>query len=99
MNIQTLKIRRHLYSLNQPLIMGILNITPDSFYDGKQYETPETILKQVKKMVTEGVDIIDIGGCSSRPGAADVTEKEELRRVIFALKLVKRKLSGLTYFY
>lgn len=87
--MQTLKLKHRIYSLKRPLIMGILNVTPDSFYDGGRYRTQTAILNQVEKMVSEGVDLLDIGGYSSRPGAANITESEELKRVSFALNLVK----------
>jgi len=63
-------------------IMGILNLTPDSFYDGGKYKGEKEILNRVEQMVEEGADIIDIGGESTRPGALPVTEKEEIKRVI-----------------
>ncbi|MCD6256701.1 dihydropteroate synthase [Candidatus Aerophobetes bacterium] len=62
--------------------MGILNLTPDSFYDGGKYKGEKEILNRVEQMVEEGADIIDIGGESTRPGALPVTEKEEIKRVI-----------------
>ncbi len=68
---------------NKPVrIMGILNVTPDSFSDGGEYVDPEVAVQHALKMVQEGADIIDIGGESSRPGAVPVSEEEELRRVI-----------------
>ena len=63
-------------------VMGILNLTPDSFYDGGKYKGEKEILNRVEQMVKEGADIIDIGGESTRPGALPVTEKEEIKRVI-----------------
>ena len=63
-------------------VMGILNLTPDSFYDGGKYKGEKEILNRVEQMVEEGADIIDIGGESTRPGALPVTEKEEIKRVI-----------------
>lgn len=67
---------------HNPLVMGILNITPDSFSDGGTYLTPELALKRALEMLEQGVDIIDIGGESTRPGAAPVSVQEELDRVI-----------------
>lgn len=64
------------------LVMGILNVTPDSFADGGRYDTFEKALSRVKEMVAEGVDIIDVGGESTRPGAERVTPEEEINRVI-----------------
>ena len=75
--------------LTKPVVMGILNITPDSFYDGGSYVTQAAQLKQTEKMLSEGASIIDIGAVSTRPGAASVTEKEELERLLPALKTLK----------
>lgn len=75
--------------LKTPVVMGILNITPDSFYDGGKYQTKAMQLRQTEKMVTEGASVIDIGAVSSRPGSAQVDEKEEIRRLIPALKTLK----------
>ena len=77
--------------LSTPKIMGILNITPDSFYDGGKYVSRQTIMAQVDKMVSDGADIIDIGACSSRPGATIVSEKEELSRLDSALRPIREK--------
>ena len=63
------------------LVMGILNITPDSFADGGRYNSFETAVQRAHEMITEGVDIIDIGGESTRPGADRVSEEEEQSRV------------------
>lgn len=76
---------------SKPLIMGILNVTPDSFYDGGRYTTVDSAVAQVEKMVEEGVDIIDVGGESTRPGSEMISVDEELRRVLPVIKeLVKR---------
>ncbi len=69
-------------NLSHPRIMGILNVTPDSFSDGGRFLKPDDALRQVEKMLTEGADIIDIGGESTRPGAEAVSVEEELSRVI-----------------
>ena len=61
--------------------MGILNLTPDSFFDGGKHHENNAIIKHVKQMLDDGATIIDIGGYSSRPGAIEVTEKEELKRI------------------
>lgn len=79
---QTLNCRGKILRLNRPVIMGILNMTPDSFSDDGQFNNLEAAVAQVEKMVEEGAKIIDIGGYSSRPGAADVSEAEETRRII-----------------
>ncbi len=69
-------------SFERPLIMGILNITPDSFFDGGQYFSPEQALKQAEQLIAAGADILDIGGASSRPGHSKVAADEELRRIM-----------------
>lgn len=71
-----------------PKIMGILNVTPDSFYDGGKYLRNIEIIKHVETMLNEGADFIDIGGCSSRPGAELINEEEEIQRVITPIKLI-----------
>ncbi|MFT7007744.1 MAG: dihydropteroate synthase [Colwellia sp.] len=75
--------------LNKVKVMGILNVTPDSFSDGGQFTCLDSALKQVEKMVANGVDIIDIGGESTRPGAAEVNVQDEIVRVIPLLKAIK----------
>jgi len=75
----TLNIRGQLYNLDKPKIMGILNITPDSFYDGGKYENEKAQLKRVEKMLKEGADFIDIGAQSTRPGANDIGQDEEMK--------------------
>jgi dihydropteroate synthase len=79
-----------LLDLETPKVMGILNITPDSFYRGSRYGTDEQILGAAEKMLNEGADILDVGGYSSRPGAEDVAAEEEGRRVLKAIKLINR---------
>lgn len=70
--------------------MGVLNVTPDSFYDGGRYQTESAILNQVEKLLDEGATFIDVGAYSSRPGASDISVEEELKRALFALRTVKR---------
>jgi dihydropteroate synthase len=79
--LRSWKIRQTLFGGNRPLIMGILNCTPDSFFDGGKYQSVDSALHQTEKMVKDGVDIIDVGGESTRPGAPAVSLEEELRRV------------------
>ena len=76
-------------------VMGILNVTPDSFSDGGKYNEVEEAVIRAKKMVEEGADIIDIGGESTRPGASFVSEDEEIKRVIPIIKAIKRELDVL----
>lgn len=81
-----------LLDLEIPKVMGILNITPDSFYKGSRYNTEEDILRAAVRMMEEGADILDIGGYSSRPGAADISQEEEGKRVLKAINLISREL-------
>ena len=83
-----------LIDLEIPKVMGILNITPDSFFGGSRYNTEEDIVAASRKMLDEGAAILDVGGYSSRPGAADIPIDEEGRRVISAIKLIKREFHG-----
>ena len=78
-------------NLTFPAIMGILNVTPDSFSDGGRYNSVDTALQHCEEMLQQGADIIDIGGCSTRPNNAIATEQEELQRVIPVLKAIKRQ--------
>ncbi|CAN0376662.1 unnamed protein product, partial [Ectocarpus sp. 4 AP-2014] len=78
----------NLVNLSSPKVMGILNITPDSFFDGGKYKDETAILHQVDKMLTEGTTFIDVGAYSSRPGAAHISEDEELKRIIPVIDLL-----------
>lgn len=84
----TLNCSGQLLSLDEPLVMGILNVTPDSFYDGGKYTQEKNMLKQVEKMLDEGAAIIDVGGMSSRPGAEIIPESEELNRVLAIIRRI-----------
>jgi len=84
----TLNCKGKLLDLSSPKVMGILNITPDSFYDGGQFQNEKNILEQTERMLKEGANIIDIGGMSSRPGAEIISIDEELRRVIPAIESI-----------
>ncbi len=77
--------------LSQPVVMGILNVTPDSFSDGGKFNSLDNALEQAQKMVELGVGIIDIGGESTRPGAPEVALEEELERVIPVIKAIKQR--------
>lgn len=83
--------RGRLLDLSGPVIMGILNLTPDSFYDGGRLDTSEAALLQAEKMLSEGATILDIGGASTRPGAREVPETEELKRVLPAIAAIHEK--------
>ncbi len=77
-----------LIDLTHTRVMGILNITPDSFYDGGRYKNEKEILEQVERMIIEGATFIDIGAYSSKPGASHVTEEEELHRILPILAII-----------
>lgn len=84
----TLNCKGKLIDLQTPKVMGILNVTPDSFYDGGQFKNQDDILKQVEKMLTQGATFIDVGAYSSKPNAAFVEENEELKRIIPIVSLL-----------
>jgi dihydropteroate synthase len=88
---KTLNLKGRLFDLTTPKVMGILNVTPDSFYDGGRFTKEESILRQAEKMIKEGAAIIDIGAYSSRPGAIDIPAKEELKRMVMAVSAVHKK--------
>lgn len=89
-----INVKGKLMDLSVPKVMGIINVTPDSFYTGSRVSSDEEILKTAVRMVSEGADILDVGGYSSRPGAMDVPESEEGERVFKALKLIMSELPG-----
>jgi len=76
---------------SKPLVMGILNITPDSFFDGGKYIKEADYIKQTEKMILEGADIIDIGAYSSRPGAKNISEEEEFKRLKNVIPTIKKQ--------
>lgn len=83
--------RQRQLSLQRPVVMGILNLTPDSFSDGGSYSNLEAALRQTEQMLTDGASIIDIGGESTRPGAAEVAVGEELTRVIPVIEAIRQR--------
>ncbi|WP_244825723.1 dihydropteroate synthase [Carboxylicivirga linearis] len=88
---KTINLRGKLHSWEHPMVMGILNITPDSFFDGGQYQLQADILKRCESILLEGVEIIDIGAYSSRPGAENVSGEEELKRLSTALTWIRKE--------
>lgn len=85
----TINVRGQLIDLGEPLVMGIMNVTPDSFYANSRVQTAETIRQRAHQIVAEGAKIIDIGACSTRPGGVVVSAEEEMQRLAFALPIVK----------
>jgi dihydropteroate synthase len=88
---KTLQVQGKIINLNSPKVMGILNVTPDSFYDGGRYNQNGTFLKHAEKMIREGADFIDVGGYSSRPGAVDIPVEEELSRTTPVIRALKKE--------
>lgn len=86
-----IKSRNKEFVFDQPVVMGILNVTPDSFSDGGKYAQLGTALAHCESMLTEGASIIDIGGCSTRPNNAIATEQEELQRVVPVVESIRKR--------
>ncbi|AUC86268.1 dihydropteroate synthase [Polaribacter sp. ALD11] len=84
----TINCKGTLIDLASPKVMGILNITPDSFFDGGKYKNESDILSQVEKMLSDGATFIDVGAYSSRPGAKHISEEEELKRIVPVINLL-----------
>jgi len=87
----TITCHGRLIDFSVPKVMGILNVTPDSFYDGGRYSSETAIISRVASMMEEGADIIDIGAYSTRPGAAEITPDEEKARLLGALQVIRRE--------
>ena len=88
----TINVRGRLLDLSKPIVMGILNATPDSFYAASRQQTKVEIARRAAQIVEEGAAIIDIGGCSTRPDSQPATEAEETERLRLALDIVRREL-------
>jgi len=86
--IRSIRIGEKLFDFSQPKIMGVLNLAPDSFYDGGKYNREECWVGHTRKMLDEGADIIDLGAVSTRPGAVPVSEDMELKRLLTPLKIL-----------
>jgi len=82
--------RNRVHNFDRPAVMGILNVTPDSFSDGGLYNQMDNALTHCERLISDGADIIDIGGCSTRPNNAIATEEEELKRVVPILKAIRK---------
>jgi dihydropteroate synthase len=90
-NSLQLKLNDSIVDLSTPLVMGIINVTPDSFFKGSRFITEKSLLNAAEKMIADGAGIIDIGGYSSRPNAENVNQEEEIRRVSGALDIILKK--------
>ena len=86
--MQTINCKGTLIDLAKPRVMGIINITPDSFYDGGATTTESQIIKQASKMIQQGATFLDVGGYSSRPGATDISQQQEINRVVPAIEAI-----------
>lgn len=93
--MESINCNGKILDLSVPRIMGILNVTPDSFYDGNKYNSVDLAMDQVRLMLSEGMDILDIGAASSRPGAAAVTPEEEWNRLSPVLSEVVKEFPNL----
>lgn len=89
--VLSLNIKGNLFHFDEPKVMGILNVTPDSFFDGGTLSTEKLVLQRAEKMLEEGADFLDVGGASSRPGAEIVSIEEELNRVLPAIKSIAKE--------
>lgn len=87
----TLNCKGRILKVDAPLVMGILNATPDSFFSGSRIRQDETLLRKAEMMIDAGADILDIGGQSTRPGATMISEQDEMRRVIAILRLIHER--------
>src|SRR5690606_17100090 len=88
---QSINARGRLVTFERPLVMGILNLTPDSFYDGGQHNTSDTALTKVEQLIADGADIINIGAYSSRPGASPISVQEEIDRALPLIEALVRQ--------
>lgn len=86
-----LTVGKHSIDLSRPVVMTIINATPDSFYEGSRTPRADDVARRAERAVADGAAILDVGGYSSRPGADDVTPDEELRRVTLALETIRRR--------
>ena len=89
--MKTIRVGSRLLDLQRPVVMAIINVTPDSFFAGSRTPEVRAVRERVHKAVAEGASIIDVGGYSSRPGAADVPPAEELRRVSLAVEVIRNE--------
>ena len=87
--------RGQIFSWYRPVVMGIMNVTPDSFFDGGKYQGLTSVLEHCQKMVSEGADILDLGAFSTRPGSERISDKEEIERIIPALKAIRKEFPNI----
>jgi dihydropteroate synthase len=94
---KTLNFGGKLLHLSEPCVMGILNLTPDSFYSESRFTSDAPLLKKAEKMLTDGANFLDLGAFSTRPGAEEVSEEEEMQRLIPALKILKKNFPDVIF--
>lgn len=87
--------REQIFSWDRPVVMGIMNVTPDSFFDGGKYQGLTSVLEHCQKMVAEGADILDLGAFSTRRGSERISDKEEIERIIPALKVIRKEFPNI----
>lgn len=90
----TLNCKGRLLVVDKPLVMGIINVTPDSFYSGSRQQETAAILKQAEQMIKEGVTILDVGGQSTKPGSEKISVEEELKRVVAPIEAIHKNFPG-----
>ena len=90
----TLNCKGRLLVVDKPIVMGIINATPDSFYAGSRQQGTDSILRQAEKMLSEGATILDIGGQSTKPGSERISAEEELERVVKPIEAEVTRVRG-----
>ena len=90
----SLNLRGRQVTIDRPWVMGIVNVTPDSFYSGSRVADDRTLVERVRQMVADGADIIDLGACSTRPGSGQIDAQEEMARLQWALAVIGREMPG-----
>ena len=90
----SLNLRGRQMTIDRPWVMGIVNVTPDSFYSGSRVADDRTLVERVRQMVADGADIIDVGACSTRPGSGQIDAQEEMARLQWALAVIGRETPG-----
>ena len=90
----SININGQLMDLSQPRVMGILNVTPDSFYSESRAQTKDMVVARVREMLAQGADIIDVGACSTRPGSDPASQQEEMERLRMALRTIRQEIPG-----
>ena len=89
----SINVNGKMMDLSQPRVMGILNVTPDSFYSESRAQTKEMVVARVREMLAQGADIIDVGACSTRPGSEPASAQEEMQRLRMALRTIRQEVA------